>query len=141
MAEQSVRTCRVCKGLFQYMGNPICQSCQDKLDSDFVKVREYLYDNPSAGVLEVVEETGIEERIVMGFLREGRLELDNGARILSCERCKTPISSGRFCEKCKTVFGKQFGLLNEQMRGAVDEKPEKEALRNQPKMHIDKKIR
>ena len=66
----------------------------------FVKVRDYIWDNPKANVKEVSDETGVEEKIILEFLREGRIELTTESIGFSCERCNTPIKSGRYCDSC-----------------------------------------
>ncbi|MDL2237823.1 MerR family transcriptional regulator, partial [Christensenellaceae bacterium OttesenSCG-928-K19] len=73
----SFRTCQWCGGIYTYMGNPLCPKCVKEQEEDFQKVKKYLYENPGAGVEEVVEETEVDIKRVMHFLREGRLEMKN----------------------------------------------------------------
>ncbi len=95
-----IRNCKMCGRIFQYNNIPYCHSCVLKREEMFVTVREYIWENPDANVPEVSEETGIDEKIILEFLREGRLELKKESIGLPCERCGAPIRTGRYCEKC-----------------------------------------
>lgn len=53
---------------------------------------------------EISNETGIEEKLILHFLREGRLEMMTADGSLVCEKCGTPIKSGRLCRKCSEAL-------------------------------------
>ncbi len=96
-----IRQCRRCRKLFQYIGNPQCPACVQELDNIFNKVRNYLYDNPRASIEQICDDCGAEESNILGWLREGRLILnDHSAGILPCEGCGASIASGRYCDAC-----------------------------------------
>ena len=93
--------CKVCKKPFQSFSSKICHECLDKIDRDFIVVRDFIYDNPRANVDKVSEETEVDRAIILHLLKEGRLQLDNpDGSILRCEVCKKAISSGRMCKDC-----------------------------------------
>ena len=69
-----IRNCRRCDRIYQHRGSKYCPNCMLELDEIFVKVRDYIYDNPNATVLEVSEALDVEENIILEFLKEGRLE-------------------------------------------------------------------
>jgi hypothetical protein len=74
------------------------------MDESFIKVRDFLDENPGAGVDTVVEKTDVPKRIITLLLKEGRLIMATGngtVGTLHCELCKKPISTGRMCERCK----------------------------------------
>ena len=98
-----VKTCRKCKRLFNYIGGPaICPQCREELEKKFQEVKKYLFDNRGANISDVVENCDIDEAQVRQWIREERLEFSSGINIgVTCETCGTPISTGRFCEKCK----------------------------------------
>ena len=100
-----IRQCDFCRMPYQSLGNKICKDCLTKLDEDFIKIKEYLYENDGAGIEEVVEATGITKKAIMHLLKEERLIVgsdtgDIGA-ILKCESCKKPIRTGKMCADCK----------------------------------------
>jgi hypothetical protein len=70
----------------------------------FIKVRDYLYENKNANIAEVSEATGVEEKVILEFLRDGRLELREPSLDLTCERCDKPITSVRMCKECLALF-------------------------------------
>jgi flagellar operon protein (TIGR03826 family) len=95
-----IRNCRRCNRIFQYKGSKYCSSCMIEMDDIFIKVRDYIYEHPEANILKVSQETGVEEGIILEFLREGRLELTSPSLDFVCERCERPIVSGRYCNEC-----------------------------------------
>lgn len=95
-----IRNCRRCNRIFQYRGSRYCPGCMQELDEIFVRVRDYIYDNPQATIMEVSQELKVEESIILEFLKEGRLELSSPGLDYVCERCETPITTGRYCNEC-----------------------------------------
>ncbi|NLI60462.1 MAG: MerR family transcriptional regulator [Clostridiales bacterium] len=95
-----IRNCRRCNKIFQYRGSKYCPSCMLDLDQIFIKVRDYIYENPNATIVDVSQEVGVEEDIILEFLKAGRLELSSPGLDYLCERCDTPIVTGRFCNNC-----------------------------------------
>jgi len=77
----------------------------ERIDKDFITVRDYIYENKNAHMDTVSEETGVPKQIILHLLKEGRLVIDapdggNGG-MLFCEVCKKPINTGRMCTDCK----------------------------------------
>ena len=98
--------CSFCKKPFQSFGGKICGNCLEKIDKDFVIVRDYIYENKHADMDKVSEETEVPKQIILHLLKEGRLIIDDPesgkGRLLLCEVCKKPISTGRMCKDCKS---------------------------------------
>ena len=97
--------CSFCKKPFQTLGSKVCVSCLEKIDKDFIKVRDYIYDHKHANIDTVSEETEVPKQIIIHLLKEGRLTIDDpsgsGGGLLTCEVCKKPISTGRMCKACQ----------------------------------------
>lgn len=95
--------CRLCKKPFQTLGGKLCPECLTKLDEDFVKVRDYIYEHKHADVDKVAEETGVSKQAILILLKDGRLQIEDAGvgSILLCEVCKKPIKTGRMCEDCR----------------------------------------
>jgi hypothetical protein len=70
------------------------------VDKHFRAVKDFLYKNPNMTIKEVAEQTGTDERIILHFLKEGRLEMSEACDFLRCEVCGIPIKTGRVCSKC-----------------------------------------
>lgn len=69
-----VEACRACGALFPYLPRGVCAGCIDLREQRYSEVREWLLDNRGASILQAAEVTGVEESLIMEFLREGRLE-------------------------------------------------------------------
>jgi flagellar operon protein (TIGR03826 family) len=103
-----VRQCRECGRIFNTLGSDTCPACAEELDESFRKVKNYLYDHPTANVVEISKGTEVPEKTVLHFLKEGRLSIDESTCSLECERCGAPISGGRFCKSCQNMFQTAF---------------------------------
>ena len=101
-----VKNCKRCRRLFNYIGGqPICPQCREELEKKFQEVKKYLFDNRNSTIRDVVENCDVEESQVRQWVREERLEFSSGIDAgVVCENCGAPISSGRFCEKCKAAM-------------------------------------
>jgi len=124
-----VRNCRRCGKIFTYTGSSVCPSCKRGDQEEFRKIRDYLFEHPNSSSIEVSEATGISVKLILSYLREGRLESDlpNGTASsgkngfdyvkegnygsapevstgLVCEFCGRPIKIGRVCGICEKVY-------------------------------------
>ncbi|MFP4662668.1 MAG: flagellar protein [Halanaerobiales bacterium] len=121
-----LRNCPQCGKLFAYDGrNKVCQVCRNNEESDYEKVKEYLWDNPNASIEKVHLETEVERELIIKFIRDGRLVAEgiNVEMLIECERCGKPIITGRFCPKCKQALIDGFKPSDSKKK----EKREKEA--------------
>lgn len=125
-----VRTCRQCKRLFNYLSGPsICPGCKAKLEEKFQEVKEYVRENPTHGITEVAEATGVSSNQIRRWIREERLSFSEESGVgLDCESCGTMIRSGRLCQKCKDkLLGKMDGMYRSEESVVV--KKQREAAR------------
>lgn len=104
----NIKQCKMCGRIFPYISKQICYECEKKLDEYFLKVRDYLYTNPVADVVELSKNTGVEEKYILDFLREERLTLNKEGSTLYCDCCGRPIKGGKYCDVCKTDLHKAF---------------------------------
>lgn len=130
-----VRNCRSCGKLFNYIsGSFVCPACRDALEEKFQEVKKYIYDNPGATISRVSEACEVEAGQIRQWIREERLEFSEGAMEMGCEKCGTPIASGRFCTKCKNEMVNQ---LSGAFGQSSPSKPEpKKDDRQSPKMRF-----
>lgn len=70
----AVQSCKGCGKLFSFLPRGLCADCIDVREERFQTVREWLRDNRGASVIAACQATGVEERLVAEFIREGRLE-------------------------------------------------------------------
>lgn len=85
-----IRNCKMCGRIYQHTNLPYCPNCLIEWEEMFLKVRDYIWDHPKANITRVSEDTGVEEKIILEFLREGRIELKKESAGLPCEMCGTP---------------------------------------------------
>jgi hypothetical protein len=69
-----VEACRECGRLYGFLPRGVCVDCQDLREQRFQAVKEYLADNRGASILQTATETGVEEGLIVGWVREGRLQ-------------------------------------------------------------------
>jgi len=106
-----LRNCPRCGKIFAYDGkNKICNVCKNSEENEFQKVKDFLWDNPNATIEEVHNATEVERDLIIKFVREGRLVAEGLSFdfMIECERCGTPISSGRYCDKCQETLVEGF---------------------------------
>ena len=101
-----VRNCKSCGKLFNYMGGtPLCPECKAALEDKFHQVKEYVHDNPNASMGQVAEDMDVSVKQIKQWVKEERLILSEASLDgVLCEHCGRPITSGRFCDKCKAAM-------------------------------------
>lgn len=115
-----LRNCRKCDRMYGYDGIDLCPKCRNDDSAELKLVKDYLYDNPGATIKKVSEETGVEHSKILKFLREEKIEIsaDSENMILDCERCGTPIRSGRYCDRCVNELKSEFKNIAQSMTEA-----------------------
>ncbi|GHU90327.1 hypothetical protein FACS1894202_09950 [Clostridia bacterium] len=120
------RTCRTCGKIFAYKGGGHqCPDCIKEEDRKFVLVRNYMFENPTAGLDDLCEACDVSDDTVTRWLREGRLIAREGAPLLKCSKCGTPIAGGMYCQKCSDVFAAQMGGAAADMRRSIEKANER----------------
>lgn len=93
--------CKKCNRVFSSVdGGLLCSRCNENVDTEFDRVREYIYDNPTSSVKDVSMGTGVSADSILKWIRDGRIVLGDHANIAFCERCSEPTDGMRFCPKC-----------------------------------------
>ncbi|WIF95555.1 hypothetical protein [Caminicella sporogenes] len=91
-----------------------CDICYEVYEKLFDKIRDYLEEFPNATAFEVSEYTGIDLKIIKGFVNEGRLiEIENESVNVTCKRCGALILSKyhEYCPKCKKALLKELNSI------------------------------
>jgi len=130
-----VRNCKSCGKMFNYIGGaPLCPACLRKLDDKFAEVKEYIYDNPRAGIQEVAEACEVTTGQIRVWIREEKLAFADDSPIgLACESCGELIKTGRFCKKCKDKMASNLGNL---YHDKVEEPQKKKDFHDKAKMRF-----
>lgn len=97
-----LRNCPRCGKVFRYDGLHLyCRECLEADEAAFRRVRECLVNDPGLTLGRLAEKAGVEESLILRFVREGRILADHIEGVtLRCDSCGKPISEGRFCSTC-----------------------------------------
>jgi flagellar operon protein (TIGR03826 family) len=102
--------CRECGKVFASTGQKVCPDCRKSEEEQFELVKDYLWDHPNSKITKVSEATGVEEKIIIKFIKENRLQ-SSGLKIdhnLECKSCGQKINSGIYCENCRAKMLSDF---------------------------------
>lgn len=113
------KKCKTCGKIFQSLGSLECPDCIEERERKFQLVKEYLYKEPGASLEKLAEETGVEEKLIIRFLKEGRLEMTSVEGLLTCEKCGAPVTSGTMCDKCKDKLARAMQSVLPSSKGAT----------------------
>jgi flagellar operon protein (TIGR03826 family) len=96
--------CTKCGRLFVRMSTrDVCESCYQEEERQFERVYTFLRkrENRTATMAQIVEATGVAEKLITKWIREGRLQLVRFPNLTyPCESCGTMIREGRLCANC-----------------------------------------
>lgn len=130
MAE--LANCSKCGTVFVKGIRDICQNCFREEEKAFEIVYEFLRKrkNREATIMEIVEATEVEESLIIQFIRQKRLRSSDFPNLAyPCERCQTPITTGRLCNECSHSLIE--GFKNEEIKTEENEEREPVYLSNQ----------
>lgn len=77
----------------------ICDNCYKEEEEAFDKVNNFLKkkQNRTASMVQVVEETGVPEELIMKFIKKGRIRLVHFPNLgYPCESCGRPIQKENY---------------------------------------------
>lgn len=103
--------CKRCGKIFnKILEKDVCPECLNKEEEEFQKVKNFFRKHPRVKLEEASQETGVDKKVILQFLKEGRLQLslseDEFLREgLFCERCGKPILQGKLCVECRQKLG------------------------------------
>ena len=119
MAMGNIKNCPRCGKLYVEVGQKMCHDCYEKELEDEKVVADFVRDNKKATVREIVEATGVNEKVVIRMIKQGRF-IQSGVEIAyPCESCGKPITSGKFCKECSNNLMKEFSKF-QAVKGAVN---------------------
>lgn len=103
--------CSRCNGVFVKTLRDICQQCYRKEEEAFDIVYRFLIQrkNREATLTEIVEATGVEEELIIKFIKEKRLRTSQFPKLAyPCEKCGENIASGKLCSNCSETILKEI---------------------------------
>lgn len=109
MAE--LANCSRCGAVFVKSVRDICQECYKEEEAAFQTVYQFLKQrkNREATLTEIVEATGVEEELIIKFIKEKRLRKSQFPKLgYPCEKCGTSIVTGKLCRNCSEELKKDL---------------------------------
>jgi flagellar operon protein (TIGR03826 family) len=96
--------CPKCNGIFvKTKFREICENCWKEEENAYDTVYKFIRkrENRAATITQVVEATGVEEELLLKFIRTGRLKLTQFPNLgYPCDKCGAIIREGKLCENC-----------------------------------------
>lgn len=124
MAE--LANCIDCNNVFAKTVRDICPTCYKEEEKAFEIVYQFIRkrENREATIAEIVEDTGVEEKIIIKFVKQKRLRTSVFPNLeYLCERCDNKITSGQLCEDCRMEMVKEvFDFQEEEAKRTLEEK-------------------
>ncbi|WP_163538876.1 TIGR03826 family flagellar region protein [Gracilibacillus sp. YIM 98692] len=103
--------CAYCDQLFVKTTKAICPDCIKEEEKQFRTVYDFLRirKNRQATIPQIVEETGVEEEVILQFVRENRLRPTQFPNLnYPCDKCGNPITKGNICDDCSSSFSAEL---------------------------------
>ncbi|GAA0428419.1 MAG: TIGR03826 family flagellar region protein [Bacillota bacterium] len=114
MAE--LANCSRCDNLFVKGVRDICQNCYKREEEAFQKVYQFLRQrkNREATLSEIVQQTGVDEELIIKFVKEKRLRPTEFPNVgYPCEKCGEVITSGKLCQRCSEKLKQELQRYEE----------------------------
>ncbi|WAA12030.1 TIGR03826 family flagellar region protein [Fervidibacillus halotolerans] len=101
----------------------VCDVCYQEEEAAFEKVNNFLKkrENRTASMAQVIEATGVEEELILKFIRKGRIRLIHFPNLsYPCEKCGAPIQKGKLCEKCQKELRTELEQFEQEQKRQKD---------------------
>jgi len=103
----SLRNCIVCGKLCLDNPSRMCPDCVAKEHEAEDMVARYIRDKGKTTITEIHEATGVEEKVILRMIKQGRVYAD-GIVEYPCETCGKGILEGRLCAECSQRITSQI---------------------------------
>ena len=106
-----LKNCSECGRLYMEIGQGMCQDCFLKEQEMEQVVYSFVRDHDKCSIKEIVDGTGVKEKVVFRMLKAGRF-IASGLEIsYPCQACGAPITTGKLCAKCSKDIRNQAERL------------------------------
>lgn len=123
MAE--LANCFSCDAVYVKNIRNICQKCYEEEEKAFETVYRFLLPrkNREATMIDIVEATGVEEKLIIKFIREKRLRTSEFPMLAyGCEKCGKNITTGNICTDCSQELLGELKKYEEEKERSVHRK-------------------
>lgn len=122
--------CSNCGTLYVKTTRNVCQDCFKEEEKKFQLVYEFMKKriNRQATIPEIYEGTGVEEELIIKFVKENRLRASQFPNLTyPCDKCGKQIKEGRLCDSCSAGLATDLEIHSE--REQLQRKKEERANR------------
>lgn len=136
----TLKNCPLCGKLFTDTGLGLCVSCYQQKDDLEKKVTEYVREHPRVTINKIVEDTGVDVKIVKEMVHRGQF-ITSGVQVTyPCSRCGRLINDGLYCPECLGILRQEIKTTSDKMLAIKAAQNAKEAeraynRRHKPKIH------
>lgn len=91
----------------------LCPKCWKEEEADFDKVYQFIRkrENRAATLQQVVEGTGVEEELILKFIKTGRLKVTQFPNLgYPCDKCGKIIQKGKTCNSCAEKLREELDI-------------------------------
>ncbi|MEH6940755.1 TIGR03826 family flagellar region protein [Bacillus sp. JJ722] len=113
-----ISNCPNCNGIFlRTKFRDVCDKCFKEEELIFEKVYQYIRkkENRKATMEQVIEDTGVDEDLLVKFVRMGRLKTSQFPNLgYRCESCGSLIHEGKYCTACTSNMQHQLKTFEQE---------------------------
>lgn len=125
----SIKNCKSCGKVFADPVRDICRDCYYAEEEAFQTVYRFITKkkNREATITEIVKATGVEEELIIKFMKQNRLRASQFPKLAyPCESCGVDIVEGRLCESCKSSIQRDLKIHEDITRIKQEMKDDRE---------------
>src|SRR5690625_4689025 len=124
----NLSNCSRCGKVFAKSIRDVCPDCYREEEEAYKKVYQFLSKrkNREATLEEIVKATGVEEEIIIKFIKENRLRTSQFPKLAyPCEQCGVDIVQGKLCHACASHIKSELEI-HERIQKNLEERKRKE---------------
>ncbi len=95
----------------------VCEKCYKEEEIAFETVYSFIRkkENRTATIFEASEGTGVEEELIIKFIRIGKLKLAQFPNLgYPCQKCRTIIREGILCDDCSKELRSELSTFEQE---------------------------
>lgn len=125
---EELSNCPKCNAIFvKNQFKDICDACYKEEERLYETVYKFIRkrENRTATMQQVIDATGVEEELILKFIKTGRLKLTQFPNLgYPCTKCGKTIREGKLCESCTGQLRKDLNIhkAEEERKKEIEER-------------------